>query len=119
MKTALFALFLLPAGAAATATPGNPLRDPFARPIPAAAAAPAAAAPDALPPAPLHLRAVILNGARSLANIDGEVVAAGDRTPGYTVLRIDARGVLVERAGRRQLLAISAAGEPAQDKEPE
>ena len=108
-------LFFLLAGAAATASAGGPLRDPFARPAPAA---PAVAPIEAAPPAPLRLRALVLNGERSLANIDGEVVAAGDRTPGYTVLRIDARGVLVERGGRRQLLALDGAA-PAQDKETE
>lgn len=108
-------LFFLLAGAAATVTAdaGGPLRDPFARPAPAT---PAAAPLELAPPAPLRLRALILNGERSLANIDGDVVAAGDRTPGYTVLRIDARGVLVERGGHRQLLALDAAA-PAQDKE--
>ncbi|WP_036168265.1 hypothetical protein [Massilia sp. 9096] len=94
------------AGAHATAR-----RDPFARPAASIPAAPApAAAEDAAPPpppAPLHLRALILNGARSLASIDGDVVAAGERARDYQVLRIDARGVLVARAGKQELLSMN------------
>jgi len=86
------------------------LRDPFARPVapvPAALAAAAAAAAEAVPPAPLHLRAVILHGAGSLANIDGDIVAAGEQARDYKVVRIDARGVLVTRAGKEQLLTLT------------
>ena len=79
------------------------LRDPFARPAPPAPAKPA----EPVAPEPLHLRAIILNGARSLANIDGDIVGVGERARDYTVLRIDAHGVLVVRAGVRQLLSIS------------
>jgi len=98
------------AASSATAAPERPLRDPFVRPAPpvsAAAAAAAAASEAALPPAPLQLRAVILNGARSVANIDGDIVNAGDRMRDYTVIRIDTQGVLVDRAGKRQLLTIN------------
>lgn len=102
----LYALLLLSSALPAQAQ----LRDPFARPAPAA---PAAVLSTEAPPAPLRLRALILNGTRSLANIDGDVVAAGDRGPGYTVLRIDERGVLVTRGGRRQLLVM---GDPGQDR---
>ncbi|QBE65454.1 hypothetical protein [Pseudoduganella lutea] len=107
-------LLLLLAGLPALPALGADLRDPFARPAPAVpAAALAAQAAAAVPPPPLRLRALILNGARSLANIDGDVVAVGDEAPGYTVLRIDARGVLVARGGRRELLVM---GEPGQDR---
>lgn len=83
------------------------LRDPFVRPAPPAP--PAAALPAEAPPEPppLRLRAVILNGARSVANIDGDIVGAGDQARDYTVLRIDAQGVLVTRAGKRQLLTLT------------
>ncbi|TQK05554.1 hypothetical protein [Herbaspirillum sp. SJZ107] len=94
----------LPAAAPALRT----LRDPFVRPAPPppapAAALPAEPAPE---PPPLHLRAVILNGARSVANIDGDIVGAGDQARDYTVVRIDAHGVLVTRAGKRQLLTMT------------
>jgi len=96
--------------AAATAAPSIPprvLRDPFVRPAPPPlpAAAAAAAEPQVEVP-PLRLRAVILNGTHSIANIDGDIVAAGGQARDYTVLRIDAQGVLVARAGKRQLLTI-------------
>lgn len=87
-----------------------PRRDPFARPPASIPAAPAPALAEAAPPpppAPLHLRALILNGARSLANIDGDVVATGERARDYQVLRIDARGVLVARAGTQELLSMN------------
>jgi len=87
----------------AAATPARVLRDPFVRPFPAGAPATAA---DAAPQAPLRLRALILGGARSLANIDGNVVATGERVAGHTVLRIDARGVLLAHAGGERLLTM-------------
>jgi hypothetical protein len=84
-------------------------RDPFVRPAPAvpAPSAPAVVEAPPPPPAPLHLRSLILNGARSLANIDGDVVAAGERARDYQVVRIDARGVLVTRAGKQELLSMN------------
>jgi hypothetical protein len=96
--------------AAAADVHATPRRDPFARPAASIPAAPAPAAAEEgapPPPAPLHLRALILNGARSLANIDGDVLAAGERARDYQVLRIDARGVLVVRAGKQELLSMN------------
>jgi hypothetical protein len=98
----------LPA-ALAPSTPWTALRDPFQRPVAARAAMPVESAPPA-PPAPLRLRALVLNAQRSLANIDGNVVAVGEQFSGYTVRRIDARGVLIVRNGHEQLLTM-------QDKE--
>jgi len=79
----------------------GPLRDPFQRP---AASRPvvAKAVEEKLP----RLRALVLNGAHSLANIDGQVLAAGEQHAGYTVLRIDARGALIGHAGRETLLTL-------------
>jgi len=96
----------LPASAAA-APALRTLRDPFVRPAPPPAPAAALPAEPAPEPPPLHLRAVILNGARSVANIDGDIVGIGDLARDYTVVRIDARGVLVARAGKRQLLTMT------------
>jgi hypothetical protein len=96
----------LPATAAA-APPLRTLRDPFVRPAPPPAPAAALPAEPAPEPPPLHLRAVILNGARSVANIDGDIVGAGDQARDYTVVRIDANGVLVTRAGKRQRLTMT------------
>jgi hypothetical protein len=97
---------VLPATAAA-APPLRTLRDPFVRPAPPPAPAAALPAEPAPEPPPLHLRAVILNGARSVANIDGDIVGAGDQARDYTVVRIDANGVLVTRAGKRQRLTMT------------
>jgi hypothetical protein len=95
------------AAAAVAEVAKRPLRDPFVRPAPPPP--PPATAPVIAPvePPPLRLRAVILNGAHSIANIDGDVVGAGDQARDYTVVRIDAHGVLVRRAGKQQLLTIN------------
>lgn len=109
MKRLLLLPLLCVSAALAQAADLRLLRDPFARPVapvPAALAAEAAAA-QAVPPAPLQLRAVILHGTGSLANIDGDIVAAGDQARDYKVLRIDAHGVLVSRAGKEQLLTLT------------
>lgn len=79
----------------------EPLRDPFQRP-----AASRPAAPTSMPEKAPRLRALVLGGARSLANIDGQVLAAGEQFSGYTVLRIDARGALIARAGSELLLTM-------------
>jgi hypothetical protein len=96
----------MPATAAAAPTLRT-LRDPFVRPAPPPAPAAALPAEPAPEPPPLHLRAVILNGTRSVANIDGDIVGAGEQARDYTVVRIDADGVLVTRAGKRQRLTMT------------
>lgn len=98
-------LALVLAGLAANvlATPPRIVRDPFVSRLPASAPLAAAAPVPATPP---RLRAVVLNGAHSLANLDGNVVATGERVAGYTVLRIDARGVLLAHAGNQHLLTM-------------
>ena len=98
-------LALVLAGLAANvlATPPRIVRDPFVSRLPASAPLAAAAPVPATPP---RLRAVVLNGAHSLANLDGNVVATGERVAGYTVVRIDARGVLLAYAGNQHLLTM-------------
>jgi len=103
MKRAL--LLALMAATVSTAAAERPLRDPFARPAPPPP--PPAPTPEPVAPPPLQLRALILNGAHSVANIDGDIVGAGERARDYTVLRIDAQGVLVTRAGKQQLLTMN------------
>lgn len=97
--------WLLPFAALLLAFPAaaEPLRDPFQRP---AASRPAVPAATTVPDRPPRLRALVLGGARSLANIDGQVLAAGERFSDYTVLRIDARGALLARAGSEMLLTM-------------
>lgn len=97
-------LILAALTAHAMAAPARVLRDPFLRPI-AVSAQPADTTPIA-PATPPRLRALVLGGARSLANIDGQVVATGERIAGYTVRRIDARGVLLAGAGGELLLTM-------------
>lgn len=94
------------------ANPPRSLRDPFVSRLPASAPLEAAAAAAAVPATPPRLRAVVLNGAQSLANLDGNVVATGERVAGYKVVRIDARGVLLTHAGSEHLLTM-------QDKDPQ
>jgi len=103
MKHTLVCATLLCAVFGTATAAEHPLRDPFTRPAPPAPPQDVAA-PEA---PPLHLRAVILNGPRSVANIDGDIVGAGEQLHDYSVLRIDARGVLVTRAGKQQLLTIN------------
>ncbi len=99
------ALVLAGMAASVLANPPRNLRDPFVSRLPASAPlAGTAIAP--VPATPPRLRAVVLNGAHSLANLDGNVVATGERVAGYTVLRIDARGVLLAHAGNQHLLTM-------------
>lgn len=97
------ALVLAGLATSVLATPPRIVRDPFVSRLPASAPLAAAAPVPATPP---RLRAVVLNGAQSLANLDGNVVATGERVAGYTVLRIDARGVLLGHAGSQHLLTM-------------
>ena len=99
----MLALVLAGLAANVLATPPRIVRDPFVSRLPASAPLAAAAPVPATPP---RLRAVVLNGAQSLANLDGNVVATGERVAGYTVLRIDARGVLLGHAGSQHLLTM-------------
>jgi hypothetical protein len=92
----LLGLILAALMAQAMAASARVLRDPFLRPS-VVSAPPADAAPIA-PATPPRLR--------SLANIDGQVVATGERVAGYTVRRIDARGVLLAGAGGELLLTM-------------
>ena len=97
------ALVLAGMAASVLANPPRSLRDPFVSGLPACAPLAATAPVPATPP---RLRAVVLNGAHSLANLDGNVVATGERVAGYTVVRIDARGVLLTHAGNQHLLTM-------------
>ena len=97
------ALVLAGMAASVLANPPRNLRDPFVSRLPASAPLAATAPVPATPP---RLRAVVLNGAHSLANLDGNVVATGEHVAGYKVVRIDARGVLLAHAGSEHLLTM-------------
>lgn len=90
------------------------LRDPFARPA-AAPTRPAAALPEtagdaapALAPSPWQpqLRAIMFDQGRSLVNISGAVLAAGESVHGYRVVRIEERSVVVSHGGATLTLTL-------------
>lgn len=84
-------------------------RDPFARPA-AAVAAPAASSDAAtvapVPPAPPRLRAVMYEPGKSLANIDGRILAVGDSFDDYRVTAIGERSATLTRRGVRSVLVL-------------
>ena len=104
-----FAAFALALGSAALA---QPLRDPFARPPmpPVATLAPPAPPAEEAPPEPvLQLRAVVVAPGRSLANINGQILAVGERFGDYQLIKVDERGVTLARRGVTSVLALNEA----------
>ena len=97
--TLTLALALVLAGLAANvlANPPRSLRDPFVSRLPASAPLEATATAT-VPATPPRLRAVVLNGAHSLANLDGNVVATGEHVAGYKVPKAIVRVAKVERS---------------------
>lgn len=97
--------------ASAVAGAGDaPLRDPFARPaaVPVVRA-PATGADSTVPAAPPwqpQLRAVVLDGARSLVNLSGVILAPGDSTHGYRLVSVDARSVVLLRDGKKTTIKL-------------
>lgn len=92
--------------ASASAADGPALRhDPFARPVEAAATPPAA-------PWQPTLRGVLLAGQGSLANVDGTLVAIGEKIEGHRLVSVSDRQAVFEKDGRRLVLDIRRAQEP-------
>lgn len=91
----------------------QPLRDPFARPaVPPrtpAAAEPAEAAQlaaqEAAQPAP-QLRALMVTPGRALANINGQILAAGEWFGDYQLTKVDERGVTLKKRGVTSVLLL-------------
>ena len=86
-------------------------RDPFARPARAAASqARAGDAGDAIdvavPRAAPQLRAVMYEPGKSLVNIDGRILATGDRYDDYLVSAIGERSATLTRRGARLVLVL-------------
>ncbi|UVW28736.1 hypothetical protein [Massilia sp. H6] len=82
------------------------LRDPFARPAPPAdIEAGAAPEPEVAP----QLRAIVYAPGRSLANIGGRILAAGDWFGDYRLLDIQERSVTLVRRGVKQVLRLDQA----------
>jgi hypothetical protein len=107
MKPAILILML----ALATDAGAQVRRDPFARPAsalvpsPAAAAAEEAAAP-AAPPAPPRLRAIMYEAGKSLVNINGRILAAGERYDDYRIDAIGPRSATLTRRGVRSVIVL-------------
>ena len=98
--------------ASAIAADGPALRhDPFARPVEPAATA---GQPAAAPPAPWQptLRGVLLAGLGSLANVDGTLVAIGEKIEGHRLLSVSDHQAVFEKDGRRLVLDMRRAQEP-------
>lgn len=65
--------------------------------------------------APMRLKAVLPMGTPPMANIDGKIVAVGEKINGYVLRSVGEQGVMLESRGRRvQLLFKSAAEEKAE-----
>lgn len=108
---ALPALLSLALASAIAADNPSLRHDPFARPVEPAAAA---GQPDASPPAPWQptLRGVLLAGKGSLANVDGTLVAIGEKIEGHRLLSVSDRQAVFEKDGRRIVLDMRRALEP-------
>lgn len=112
MKHTVFgcATLALALGSAAVA---QPLRDPFARPalpaVPTLAASTDIATEAAQPELSLRLRAVLVAPGRSLANINGQILAVGERLGDYQLTKVDERSVTLSRRGVTSVLALDEA----------
>lgn len=106
MKRVLI-LLALAVGTHAHAQPqSQTLRDPFARPAPPVKTE--AAVPVETQPAP-RLRAIMVAPGRSLANIDGQILAVGEWFGDYRLVKVDERSVTLARQGAKRVLALDEA----------
>jgi hypothetical protein len=101
-----FATLALALGTAALA---QPLRDPFARPPLPPIAVTAAPAEAAQPGLALQLRAVMVAPGRSLANINGQILAVGEWFGDYQLIKVEERAVTLARRGVKSVLALDEA----------
>lgn len=104
------AIGLLSLGLAAAA-PAQTLRDPFARPAGRAlpAATPAPAETQAEPEVPPQLRAIMYAPGRSLANINGQILAPGEWYGDYQLIKVRERSVTLARRGVKSVLGLDEA----------
>ena len=98
-------LLLIATAAAAAELPAAPRlhHDPFRRPggTQLAPVAGDASAPVEWQP---RLRGVLLSGAASLANVDGQMVAIGEKIDGHRLLSVTEYQAVFEKDGRRVTL---------------
>jgi len=84
----------------------QPLRDPFARPAPAAQAPAAEPAQEPAPPPAPRLRAVMVTPGRALANINGQILASGEWFGDYQLIKVEERGVTLKKRGVTSVLLL-------------
>lgn len=95
---------LLAAAAAQAADERIPLQvNPFVRPESGAAANAARAGADT---GAMELRALMLAGKLSLANIGGHIVGIGEEINGYRLVAVNGDGVVLERDGAQKVLEV-------------
>lgn len=117
MRTRLVLGIALLAAAGGAAAQGALRHDPFRAPPPPAPVPVAAAEPSAPPPpAPVAvwratLRAVLVDGERSLANVDGILVRLGREVDGFRLVEVSEGRAVFVRDGRRFTLSMHGEGE--------
>ena len=88
------------------------VRDPFVVPkFVLAATAPAVAAPKEKPEAEIlfgsmTLRAAVKAGKNSMVNVDGKIIAMGEKLEGYKLIQVGNGEAVFENSGRRQTLRM-------------
>ncbi|OIN05590.1 hypothetical protein [Oceanisphaera psychrotolerans] len=100
----LFPISLWLLATTALADTGMPLRDPFVRPqteLPARTTpTPVVSEPD------FKLRALLVAGDNSLANIDGTILALGDEFDGYRLISVTQEETLFEKGANRYRIPL-------------
>lgn len=103
MKHALALLALALAMPAQAQAQTQVRRDPFARPV-LPVKTETTVAPETLTPP--QLRAIMVAPGRSLANIDGQILAVGEWFGDYQLIKVDERSVTLARHGVTRVLAL-------------
>ncbi len=106
-RIALLLAFVL--GATAARGEEEPVileHDPFARPAALAGAAPGSGASRASAASlgSAELRATVVAGSESMANVDGVIVKMGEELNGYRLVEVGDRRAVFEREGARRIL---------------
>ncbi|MDX1698100.1 MAG: hypothetical protein R3308_07415 [Thiohalobacterales bacterium] len=89
--------------------------NPFLRPALAAPAQPGIVQAETPDTVTLDLRATMVAGSMSQANIGGKIVGLGEEVNGYRLLEVHVRRVVLEREGTRREIAIAELKQPGRD----